>query len=102
MTSKCKDPQHFTKESYLNKVDVCVVTYKVSVQDVVASANRNSDDWGIEGYQFIKFNPFILPKNPGFKIVKSRQRDIMGEFIKHLKNVPGPSQYETGGNFLPK
>jgi hypothetical protein len=23
------------------------VTYKVSVQDVVASANRNTDDWGI-------------------------------------------------------
>ena len=44
----------------------------------------------------------MLPKNPGFKIVKSRQRDIMGEFIKHIKNYPGPSQYETGGNFLPK
>lgn len=26
----------------------------------------------------------------------------MGDFIKHLKNFPGPSQYETGGNFLPK
>jgi hypothetical protein len=24
-----------------------LVTYKVSVQDVVASANRNTDDWGI-------------------------------------------------------
>jgi hypothetical protein len=26
----------------------------------------------------------------------------MGDFIKHIKNFPGPSQYETGGNFLPK
>lgn len=79
-----------------------LVTYKVSVQDVVGSANKNTDDWGIQGYEFIKFNPFVLPKNPGFKIVKSRQRDIMGEFIKHIKNFPGPSQYETGGNFLPR
>lgn len=77
--------------------------YKVSVQDVVQSSNRNSDDWGIEGYQFIKYNPFVMPKNPGFKIVNSqRSRDIMGEFIKHIKNNPSPSLYNTAGEFVPK
>jgi hypothetical protein len=47
------------------------IEYKVSVQDVINSGNSNNDDWGLEGYQFPKFNAF-MEKPPGFKIIKTR------------------------------
>jgi hypothetical protein len=71
------------------------------VQDVINSSNRGSDDWGIKGYTIPKFNPF-MDKPPSFKITKSRTRDLIGELIKHHKDFPGPSKYETAGNMLLK
>ena len=76
------------------------VAYKVSVQDVIQSANRGADDWGIEGYTIPKFNPY-LDKPPSFKVTKSRTRDLINDLIKHNKDYPGP-KYETGGNMLLK
>jgi len=68
---------------------------------VVASANRNNDDWGVEGYQLPHFNAF-LDKPPGFKIMKTRTRDVLGEMIKPIAKNPGPDKYEVGLNILPR
>jgi len=67
---------------------------------VIQSANRGSDDWGIEGYTYPKFNPH-LDKPPNFKITKTRTRDLMNDLIKHNKDYPGP-KYETAGSMLKK
>lgn len=73
----------------------------MSVQDVIGSSNKGSDDWGIKGYTIPKFNPF-LDKPPNFKITKSRTRDLIGDLIKAHKDFPGPNKYETGGTMLLK
>lgn len=76
-----------------------IIEYKVSVQDVINSSNRGSDDWGIDGYSLPKFNAH-LDKPPGFKIVNNRTRDVMNDLIKHIKDFPGP-KYETAGSMIP-
>lgn len=72
----------------------------MSVEDVIKSNNRGSDDWGIQGYTIPKFNPH-MDKPPSFKITKSRTRDLISELIKHNKDFPGP-KYETAGSMLLK
>lgn len=70
------------------------------MQDMILSQNKGNDDWGIKGYSFRKFNPF-MDKPPNFKIIKSKTRDLMADLIKHKKDFPGP-KYETAGNMLMK
>lgn len=68
---------------------------------MINSANRNNDDWGLEGYSLPKFNAF-MDKPPNFKIVKNRTRDLLGDMIKPIANNPGPDKYETQVNILPR
>lgn len=41
-----------------------------------------------------------MDKPPSFKVTKSRTRDLIGDLIKHHKDFPGPSKYETAGTML--
>jgi hypothetical protein len=43
--------------------------WKVSVQDMVKSTKKVNDEWGIKGYDYISYNPF-LDKPTVFSIAK--------------------------------
>jgi hypothetical protein len=46
-----------------------VIGYKVSVQDVINSNKKVTDDWGVEGYNLPKYNAH-LDKPITYKIPK--------------------------------
>lgn len=64
----------------------------ISVSDMVKSAKRGNDGIGIEGYEFIKYNPhmykstvFTIPKDNG------KPRDYISLLQNDKKKIPGPS-----------
>ena len=44
----------------------------------------------------------MLDKPPGFKIFKTRTRDLLGDMIKPIAKNPGPDKYETQLDILPR
>jgi hypothetical protein len=59
---------------------------------MVNSAKKGNDGFGIEGYEFIKYNPhlykstvFTIPKDNG------KPRDYVSLLQNDKKKIPGPS-----------
>eukprot|EP00347_Sterkiella_histriomuscorum_P001625 403371309 len=72
--------------------------YKVSVQDVINSSKKITDDWGVSGYTIPKFNAHF-DKPITFKISKENPQDFISQEIKRRAFVPGPG-YDTRGSMI--
>ena len=79
---------------------------------MVASSKKTNDEWGIPGYEFVKYNAHFRDKPTVYSIPKPPDKEKTRDFISMLqrqkKNIPGPI-YETGLNiaqpgkfFIPK
>lgn len=78
----------------------CTIDYKISIQDVINSSKKTTDEWGIKGYTIPKFNA-RLDHSPTFIISKSKPNNFISDITKKKNFIPGP-QYEVGGSMLLK
>ena len=79
---------------------------------MVASSKKTNDEWGIKGYEFVKYNALYRDKPTVYSITKPPDKDKPRDYIsmlqKQKKLIPGPI-YEVGLNiskpgkfFIPK
>ena len=54
------------------------IGYKVSIQDVIASSKKITDDWGVSGYQIPKFNPHF-DKPVAYKLSKEKSKGFFAD-----------------------
>lgn len=75
--------------------------YKVSVQDMINSAKKVNDDFGLDSYEdpYIKFNPHVK-KALNYSVSKDQKpRDRISILMQQKKKVPGPTDYKTNPVF---
>ncbi|CDW88053.1 UNKNOWN [Stylonychia lemnae] len=74
--------------------------YKVSIQDVISSNKKISDDWGVSGYQIPKFNPH-MDKPVAYQLAKDKSKGFFAEIQKAKSYIPGPT-YDTSVSMIMK
>lgn len=61
---------------------------------MVASSKKTNDEWGIKGYEFVKYNALYRDKPTVYSITKPPDKDKPRDYIsmlqKQKKLIPGP------------
>ena len=68
---------------FANSVALPQGSWKVSVKDMVNSTKKVNDEWGIDGYKYINYNPH-LDKPTVFSIAKETPGKIPRDFISMI------------------